>query len=250
MAYIKKYEEIAGKLGLDMEKDLEAAGILEGMSPKNDLTWLEKAIRNKNVFVFGAGPSLKDDIREMKKYRLDKSPNTVLIAADGAAKALLEERLLPNIQVTDLDGFDNVVIELNQKDVITVVHAHGDNIGSLKSVVPNLKNFIGTTQTKPPAGSRLHNFGGFTDGDRCVFLADKFKPHLIILAGMDFGKEVGFYSGRYDKQNKATKLEIGKKLLEEFAKESNSTIINMTAKGESILNIPRLDAENLKNLID
>jgi uncharacterized Rossmann fold enzyme len=248
MDYIKKYEEIALKLGLDMEKDLEAARVLEGMGPKTDLGRLEKIIKNNNVFVFGAGPSLKEDIREMKKFNLDKSPNTVLIAADGAAKALLEERMQPNIQVTDLDGFDNIVIELNHKGVITVVHAHGDNLGSLKNVVPNLKDFFGTTQTTPFGG--LQNFGGFTDGDRCVFLADKFKPHLIILAGMDFGKEVGFYSGRYNKENKATKLEIGKKLLEEYAKESNSTIINMTSKGESLLNIPRLDAENLRNLID
>jgi 2-amino-4-hydroxy-6-hydroxymethyldihydropteridine diphosphokinase len=248
MDYIKKYEEIAGKLGLDMKRDLEAARILDGLSPKTDLGRLEKIIKNKNAFVFGAGPSLKEDIREMKKFHLDKSPNTVLIAADGAAKALMEERLQPNIQVTDLDGFDNIVIELNKKGVITVVHAHGSNMDSLKNVVPNLSDFYGTTQTKAFGG--LLNFGGFTDGDRCVFLADKFKPHLIILAGMDFGKEVGFYSGRYNKVNKAAKLEIGKKLLEEYAKESSSTIVNMTSKGESLLNIPRLDAENLKNLID
>ena len=53
-----------------------------------------------------------------------------------------------------------------------VVHAHGDNIEKIH-LVKNFKNCIGTTQTK--SFGKLHNFGGFTDGDRCVFLANHFK---------------------------------------------------------------------------
>ena len=41
---------------------------------------------------------------------------------------------------------------------------------------------------------KVHNFGGFTDGDRCVFLANHFKAKKIILLGMDFGTRIGKYS--------------------------------------------------------
>jgi hypothetical protein len=39
----------------------------------------------------------------------------------------------------------------------------------------------------------LVNFGGFTDGDRAVFLADHFKAKNIYLVGFDFeGKDSAF----------------------------------------------------------
>ena len=40
----------------------------------------------------------------------------------------------------------------------------------------------------------VHNFGGFTDGDRAVFLAVQLGAKKLILAGMDFGKVVSKYS--------------------------------------------------------
>ena len=72
-----------------------------------------------------------------------------------------------------------------------VVHAHGDNTEKLH-LVKSFKNCVGTTQAKP--FENIHNFGGFTDGDRCVFLADYFKAKKIILFGMDFGTTIGEYS--------------------------------------------------------
>ncbi|HWQ19331.1 MAG TPA: hypothetical protein VN455_06085, partial [Methanotrichaceae archaeon] len=43
---------------------------------------------------------------------------------------------------------------------------------------------LGTCQCRPPEG--LFNFGGFTDGDRCVFLARHFGAGSIRLIGFDF----------------------------------------------------------------
>ena len=68
-----------------------------------------------------------------------------------------------------------------------VVHAHGDNLDALKRYVPQLERIIGTVQCRPPPG--LYNFGGFTDGDRCVFLAQELGAASIKLVGFDFEDE-------------------------------------------------------------
>jgi uncharacterized Rossmann fold enzyme len=65
-----------------------------------------------------------------------------------------------------------------------VVHAHGDNVDALSEEVPRLKRVVGTTQSKPL--DNVYNFGGFTDGDRCVFLAQEFGARSITLIGFDF----------------------------------------------------------------
>ena len=68
-----------------------------------------------------------------------------------------------------------------------VVHAHGDNLDALNRYVPKLEKIIGTVQCRPPSG--LYNFGGFTDGDRCVFLAQELCATSIKLVGFDFDDE-------------------------------------------------------------
>ena len=68
-----------------------------------------------------------------------------------------------------------------------VVHAHGDNMEALGKEVPRLKRVIGTTQSKPL--KNVYNFGGFTDGDRGVFLAKEMGARSITLIGFDFRDE-------------------------------------------------------------
>ena len=84
---------------------------------------------------------------------------------------------------------------------IFVVHAHADNKTKLE-FVKNFKNCIGTTQSKPV--NKIENFGGFTDGDRAVFLASHFCAKKIILFGMDFGERIGKSSNtkRFRAKNK------------------------------------------------
>lgn len=245
MDWNQKYLEIAGELALDVEADLEAAGILDGLltDSRPDYSRLD-GLRGKKIFVFGAGPSLRRDVRGIKNQGLHKIKDFVFIAADGAAKALLREDILPDIHVTDLDSDPEVILEVNRGGALTIVHAHGDNISSLKKVVPGLRNCLGTTQVKP--FGRLRNFGGFTDGDRCVFLAEYFKPAVIVLAGMDFGQLIGEYSGRYEQGFKLRKLLIGKQLLEELAEESPVEMLNLTSGGVDIKNIPRVSVQGLR----
>jgi len=111
--------------------------------------------------------------------------------ADGATRAIIENGLKPDIVVTDLDGDIKSLKKVGRTNTLMVVHAHGDNTDKIH-LVKNFKNCVGTTQTKP--AGRIHNFGGFTDGDRCVFLANHFKAKKIILLGMDFGTRIGKYS--------------------------------------------------------
>ena len=76
------------------------------------------------------------------------------------------------------------------------------------------KNCIGTTQSKP--FSKIQNFGGFTDGDRGVFLANHYGAKKIILFGMDFGDKIGKFSNtkKSERKTKLMKLKRGELLLE------------------------------------
>ncbi len=139
---------------------------------------LRTAILGKDVLVCGKAPRLKDDIKniDVKKY--------VVIAADGATSILLNVGITPDIIVTDLDGNMDDEVRANEKGAIMVVHAHGDNMDALSAEVPRLKKVIGTTQSKPLRN--VYNFGGFTDGDRSVFLAREMGAKSITLTGFDF----------------------------------------------------------------
>jgi len=237
------YLKIAEILNLGIEDDIVAAEILNELieSMEETMELIQIRIENAPVIVFGAGPSLEGDIKNMIKWGLHKK--CVLVAADGAAEALLWREIVPYAVVTDLDGDINSLLRTNLLGSIAVVHAHGDNIGLLREHVPQLKRILGTTQVCPIG--RLHNFGGFTDGDRAVFLAANFNPKVIGLCGMDFGTEIGKYSGSKDKEMKIKKLHIGKILLEELA--SKRRIINLTEK--SVLEIERISAEEFAGLL-
>ncbi len=158
---------------------------------------VQKTIQGKDVLVCGKAPRLKDDIKniDFKKY--------VVIAADGATSILLNAGITPDIIVTDLDGNMNDEARANENGAIMVVHAHGDNMDALSAEVPRLKRVIGTTQSKPL--KNVYNFGGFTDGDRSVFLAHEMGAKSITLIGFDF-KDVNVTSLKKKKLMWAEKL--------------------------------------------
>lgn len=221
------YQGIRAEFGYSTEKDQEAARTLSGMIKRKalDTKVLEKKIKGKNVIVIGAGSSLEDG--GALKY-LRKNKSSVKIAADGAAQFLIENKIKPDIVVTDLDGNPAFLQKADKMGAVMVVHAHGDNIDALKKVVPKLKKVVGTTQVMPV--ENVHNFGGFTDGDRCVFLAEEFGAKKIVMVGMDFGN-IGKYSKEKvkDPELKKQKMQAGRRLLEMLAKQSRSQLAD-TAK--------------------
>ncbi|MEM2908300.1 MAG: 6-hydroxymethylpterin diphosphokinase MptE-like protein [Candidatus Hadarchaeales archaeon] len=229
-----RYETIVKRLGLDPVADAEAAKALDGLLPDPDLEGMANILRGRECVVFGAGPSLDEDLIRLERAGyLEK----VLIAADGATSAVIEYRR-PDIIVTDLDGKVEDQLRAWRLGSWLVVHAHGDNLEQVRDIAPTLKErVIGTTQVEP--FGRLHNFGGFTDGDRAAFMAHELGASRIYLAGMNLGRQVGKHSGDKDLARKVVKLAICKELLAWLAGELGARLVNLTGGGEDIPNVPR-----------
>jgi len=241
LGWESKYKEILKDFGYSRKKDSQSCKLLDSLLPKKmPIVKIRDLIENKPVFVVGAGPSLPSCISILKKYK-----KITKIVADGATRAMIENSLKSDIVVTDLDGDIKSLKKAGRTNTLMVVHAHGDNAEKIH-LVKNFKNCIGTTQTKPIG--KTHNFGGFTDGDRCVFLANHFKAKKIILLGMDFGIKIGKYSKIkvVNRTIKIKKLRRGKKLLEWLAQKSKSELYSTT----KIKGFTKLDIKNIDNIIN
>ena len=230
----KYYIEILDDFGFSREGDEESAKLLdeilstEGCLTLNDLS--EIVGFSDKYIVFGAGPSIKEHISMLKEnYDLK---DYVLVAADGATTAMIEQKIVPDIVATDLDGNIDDILLANLRGANIVIHAHGDNIERIASLTSFFNNVLGTTQAQPIGN--LYNFGGFTDGDRAIFLAVALGASEITLAGMDFGDIVTKYS-RPNISNaleeaddfKKKKLRYAEKFTNWVAENENVEIINI-----------------------
>jgi hypothetical protein len=171
------YYLILREFRFDMNKDMYSAKILSEILSDKYLKYenLKDLLENREVLVIGAGKS-----PNINKELID---DKIVICADSAISNLLDRDVIPDIVVTDLDGSINDLLYASKNGAIMGVHAHGDNLDKIKLV--RLFNVTyGTTQGEPL--SNIFNFGGFTDGDRSVFLADEFKSKKIMLTGFDF----------------------------------------------------------------
>lgn len=179
------YERILKDFGFDREGDEEAARSLSHMITTENtasLSELRDAISGKPVLVCGNAPGLSAELMEIGPSAF------AVIAADGAAAVLMDMGCVPEVICTDLDGNSEADIEKEifacDRGSIVLIHAHGDNMDKLEKYVPRFKRFIATTQAEP--FDKVYNFGGFSDGDRCVFVAREFGASTIRLAGFDF----------------------------------------------------------------
>lgn len=240
-AWFSWYDKILKEFGFSREDDEKSAELLNNLLNEDNSSSIAETNIKDMVIIFGAGPSLKGNIEELDELDQLEELNLnkfTLIAADGATTALLEKDIVPDIIVTDLDGNMDDIIEANERGAILAVHAHGNNIDKIKEYVPELKRILGTTQSVPL--ENVSNFGGFTDGDRCIFLAIELGARFILLAGMDFGDIVTKYSrpdlpeaeGKAD-EIKQMKLNYAKKLTQWAAENENVKIVNMSG-GESV----------------
>ncbi|EKF85422.1 6-hydroxymethylpterin diphosphokinase MptE-like protein [Methanobacterium formicicum] len=245
--WMQWYQLILEDLGFKKEDDELSAETLNNIIDDYGVITPQDIDIKDKVIVFGAGPSLKPNLADLKHVDLDEF---TLIAADGATTALLEEDIMPDIIVTDLDGRMNDIINANQKGSLLVVHAHGNNREQVEKYTPQLVNVLGTTQSRPLAN--VYNFGGFTDGDRCVFLAIALGARFIVLSGMDFGKTVTHYS-RPDQEDgpadqvKVKKLKWAKKLVEWAANNSDTEFLNISS-GEQVKGVLNVNYEYLNRI--
>ena len=207
------YKEILDDFGFSREGDENSAKVLDEILSQEGCLTLDDLSQivgfSDKYIVFGAGPSLKEHVKFLKEnYDLK---DYVLISADGATTALIEERISPDIVATDLDGNMHDILLANLRGANIAVHAHGDNLDAVVKYAPFFSNVIGTTQAQPVGN--IYNFGGFTDGDRAIFLAVALGASEITLAGMDFGDIVTRYSRPNLKTDLAEADEFKKKKL-------------------------------------
>jgi hypothetical protein len=98
------YNKILETFGYDQSEDQRVTDLLSKLlaGRAEHLAELRKLIANRPVLVFGAGPSLEEDLRQaMKEGVLQK---TVTVVADGATTAFVQiSGTAPNVIVTDLD---------------------------------------------------------------------------------------------------------------------------------------------------
>ena len=246
------YQAIVKYLNLRSEMDFLSALQLSHQldNSHENLRYFDRIYQSKTV-VIGAGPSIED--QNIQDYILEiytkftskpnksNKANLVIMVADGATELLLELGIIPDFVVTDLDGHHESLVSANMKGSVMVIHAHGDNIEKINSSASDFRNIIGTTQSFPL--SNIFNFGGFTDGDRAVFLADHFLAKEIILVGMDFDSKIGTFSKRnvlnYDLKRK--KLYVAKNLIKLLSKR---TISEMTQISSSRYSSPIYGIDN------
>ena len=237
----KKYSDILKEFKYSEKKDNESAVILNLILKKSNVNEkIVNLVKGKTVFVIGSGPSLSTAIPKLKNLK-----KSIKIAADSSIKILLENNIIPDIVITDLDGDEMALKKIAKTKSIFVVHAHGDNSEKME-LVKYFKNCIGTTQSKP--FSKIQNFGGFTDGDRGVFLANYFEAKRIILFGMDFGNRIGKYSNtkKTEREIKLMKLNKGKLLLEWLSTNTKSELFTTS---KPIKGFKKISYKELNNII-
>lgn len=222
--FFKEWEPIYNKIAKDfnypLKNEEKSAKILNKLLKNNNLKLLKKLnnlINGKHVFIFGAGSSIEESLKTQKQFFIDK----IKIVADGVTTLLLKNNIKPDVIVTDLDGKINDQILANKNGSFMIIHAHGDNIEKIRNFVPKFTgDIIGTTQIDPDSYKNIFNFGGFTDGDRAVFIADHFHAKTITLLGFDFNSEIGKYSymKNKDPSQKLKKLKWCKNLIKSLKK--------------------------------
>ncbi|WP_304085786.1 6-hydroxymethylpterin diphosphokinase MptE-like protein [Methanobrevibacter ruminantium] len=231
------YKEILDTLGFSREGDENTAALLDKiLDEKGCLTIeefsdeiMEKKDTSKFIVV-GAGPSIKKHIKYVKEnYDLN---DYLIVSADGATTAMLEDDLVPDIVATDLDGKMDDLLAANSLGSYFVIHAHGDNEEPIVKWTTSFDKILGTTQSKPVG--HLYNFGGFTDGDRAMFFTLALGCEEMVLAGMDFGTTVTKYSrpniegatGHAD-EIKTKKLIFAERLLAWIKENTDVKVINL-----------------------
>ena len=246
------YEKIRRAFGYSLEADLRAAYLLDellkGYDMERALGLARDRLSGRRAVVLGAGPNLEEHL-ELFTRRFDQERHDItIVAADGATSALLNHGLVPDIITTDLDGDVRAILEANKRGSLAVVHAHGDNIEALRRYARSFKNglTLGTCQTRPVG--ILLNFGGFTDGDRAVFMALHLGASAVLLAGWSFSGLIGRFSkpglrGPVEASYmKKMKLSFAKKLVSWLASLEPGKIFVLE---EKIPNTIRLEREEL-----
>ena len=198
------YELILDDFGFDRAADEHARDLLDDLLAYKlaaDTTTLRETLRGREIYLVGAAAT-RDDVRRIPA-------DAPTLVTDGAARIAVPERAATAI-VTDLDGDIIVQAAANAIGIPLFVHAHGDNEHTLRTHVPHLIGpLIGTTQAAPHG--RIHNYGGFTDGDRAACIAAAMGARALALVGYDFDTPVAKPGS--DADTKRRKLQWARRII-------------------------------------
>ena len=210
----------------DLKEDEEVLKWLEKRIVENSIEWNEvlrqeyleelflKIKSNKEFIVLGANVT-NEEIMNISK-------NTSLIVADGAIGALISinKKLMNNVicLISDGDGVPHI-INKEIEGMMILLHAHGHAKENLEYALNTWEKWIKKpkiilTHQTPKLLKNVHNFGGFTDGDRCVCLLHSLgvSRKNITLLGFN-SQKMGQWSGLSNSKLKFEKLKWMKKIL-------------------------------------
>jgi hypothetical protein len=214
-----EYRLILEELSLTRESDEKSAMLLSSLI--KDRPWREERLvellKGRDVVVVGGGPG-------PSPFPLPKGEWAV-VAADGATSTCLAAGVVPAVITTDLDGYMPDEIQANEKGSFVLVHAHGDNMEALKRWVPKFPGEIGGSVASAPLPG-LVNYGGFTDGDRAVYLAEACGAKSVLLARFDF-KRVSEKDGR----RKLQKLRVAERVIDHVVQRGKMPVYVLTSSG-------------------
>ncbi len=205
--------------GWDYQSDLSSANLLtkslnyaapfgvDIWSPINRQRTLDRLKQKLHAApkVVIVGASVSDE--DFSDFDFD---NSVVIAADGSIGGVDGLADIACV-VTDFDGNPHLD-KAAKSDAIFIAHAHGDNVSKWQdclnkwSALDHPPELILTHQVTESIDG-IHNFGGFTDGDRAVCLAISLgvAKEDISLIGFSTTK-IGKWSGQTNPARKLEKL--------------------------------------------
>jgi uncharacterized membrane-anchored protein len=193
---------------LNHELDLFARNTLEYLNEERsllfaplDLPPLKTKFSNRPVLIVVRGENYKADLALLQEYMRDARP--VLLAVDGAADALLEVKLRPDVILGDMDSVTDAALRCGAE---LIVHAYkkGDARGA-----PGL----GRVQKLGLEPHVLHAPG--TSEDVAMLLADELGAQLIVAVGTHFSLVDFLDKGRKGMASTfLTRLRIGSKLVD------------------------------------
>ncbi len=228
-AWAPQYARIREEFGFPFEREEEAARLLESLLPRpartDPLRRLRPLFEGREAIVVGLAPSAGPP---PLWRRPAPSRPPVIGSADGATATCLGAGLVPTVVVTDLDGPVPSEVAANRRGSFVVVHAHGDNRPALREWVPVFPRELAGSWAGPPRKSVL-NVGGFTDGDRAVYLAEHLGARSVLLWGFDFDTVADEDPGR--RARKLAKLAWARRLLDALAAASRVPIVGWNRDG-------------------
>jgi len=138
--WLDEYAWIRDFLGIEESEDRRALGILQTYFAHKPclLPDLRKRFSGRVAIVIGTSESVLADLERLHHLRHLWEGKAFLVAADTATPLLLSRGMVPDIVVTDLDGPVEALVEALRAGSYIFVHGHGDNIRSLREVLPLL----------------------------------------------------------------------------------------------------------------